>query len=241
MTTSTRHIETSRIQRLSTNRNSCAESDRTRPARKLGLPFSAIAGPSWDDSALRDQGARGFTLSEVVIAATLSVFILAGVLSAFLFIGRTSFAASNYSELESEARRGLEVFAEDVRMAHDIRWNSPQSVTLVIAGSSGPTTVTYAYDGQTNSPTHRSFYRVLGNADSIAPRRALIRNLAPDFSFKRYKLEQPGVIDNTAGSDLETKQIQLTLRAIRSGSTVAATTNSVVSARYVLRNKRVSE
>jgi hypothetical protein len=178
----------------------------------------------------------------VVIASTLSVFVLAGVLSAFLFIGRTSFAASSYSELEAEARRGLEVFAEDVRMARDLRWNNPQSLTLLLpAGEAGPRTITYAYDSDTDSPTYRCFYRVVGEADSPEPRRALIRNLAPDFSFKRYKLEQPGVIDNTAGNDLETKQIQLTLRAIRSGSTVAATTNSVVSARYVLRNKKVSE
>jgi len=216
MTTSTRHIETRRIRPLITRRGARASHDRTSTA-------------------------GGFTLSEVVIAATLSVFILAGVLSAFLFIGRTSFAASTYSELEAEARRGLDVFAEDVRMAHDIRWNGPQSVTLVIAGGSGPTTVTYAYDSQTDSPTYRSFYRVEGNADSSASRRELIRNLAPDFSFRRYKLEQPGVIDNTAASDLETKQLQLTLRAVRSGSTVATTTNSVVSARYVLRNKKVSE
>ncbi len=185
---------------------------------------------------------RGFTLSEVIIASTLSVFVLAGVLSAFLFIGRTSFAASSYSELEAEARRGLEVFAEDVRMARDVRWNGPQSLTLLLPGEDkDPLTITYAYDSDPQSPTYRCFYRVVGEAGSAEPRRALIRNLAPDFAFKRYKLEQPGVIDNTAGNDLETKQIQLTLRAIRSGSTVAATTNSVVSARYVLRNKKVSE
>lgn len=185
--------------------------------------------------------ACGFTLSEVLIAATLSVFVLAGVMSAFLFIGRSSFAASSYSELEIEARRALEVFAEDVRMANDVRWNNQQSLTLVITREGGPERVTYAYDGDSGSRTYRSFYRVHGNADSSEPRRELIRNLAPDFAFKRYKLEQPGVIDNAAASDLETKQIQLTLRAIRSGTTVAATTNSVVSARYILRNKRVSE
>lgn len=185
--------------------------------------------------------AAGFTLSEVLIAATLSVFVLAGVMSAFLFIGRSSFAASSYSELESEARRGLETFAEDVRMADDVRWNNPQSLTLIITRSEGPERITYAYDSDASSDTFRSFYRMRGNADSTEPRRELIRNLAPDFAFKRYKLEQPGVIDNAAGSDLETKQIQLTLRAVRSGATVAATTNSVVSARYVLRNKRVSQ
>ncbi len=201
---------------------------------------TAAALPS-DRTGPARRRIRGFTLSEVLIAATLSVFVLAGVMSAFLFVGRSSFAASSYSELEAEARRGLETFAEDVRMAEDVRWNGPQSLTLVIRRAEGPTRVTYAYDSDTRSETYRSFYRMAGDVDSGQPRRALIRNLAPDFAFKRYKLEQPGVIDNAAGNDLETKQIQLTLRAIRSGSAVAAATNSVVSARYVLRNKRVSQ
>ena len=59
----------------------------------------------------------GFTLSEVLIAATLSVIVLAGVLSAFLFIGRTGFRTSSYSDLEAEVRHGLDLFADDVRTA----------------------------------------------------------------------------------------------------------------------------
>ncbi len=196
--------------------------------------------PVSEGRALRSLGEGGFTLSEVMIASTLSVFVLAGVLSAFLFIGRSSLSASSYSELESEARRGLEIFAEDVRMATDVRWNGPQSLTLELLGNPGQEFVTYAYDAEPSSPTHRAFYRLEGLPDSIEPRRVLISNLAPDFSFRRYKLEQPGVIDNTASNDLETKQIQLTLRAVRSGLSRADTTHSVVSARYVLRNKRVS-
>ncbi|HEY0946579.1 MAG TPA: hypothetical protein VGD81_14975 [Opitutaceae bacterium] len=176
----------------------------------------------------------------MLIAATLSVFVLAGVLSAFLFVGRTGFLASSYSDLETEVRRGLDLFADDVRMASGISWNSAQSVTLQLPDAMGGTTrVTYAYDTERNSPTHRCFYRMEGDAASREPRRVLVHN-AEDFAFKRYKLEQPGVLDNTAANDLETKQIQITLRAVRQGATTAATTNSVVSARYVLRNKRVS-
>lgn len=182
----------------------------------------------------------GFTLSEVLIAATLSVFILAGVLSAFLFLGRTGFRTSNYSELEAEVRRGLDLFADDVRMASGIRWNNDQSITLTIPTATGETSqVTYAYDSDRNSSTRQCFYRVEGDALSTQPRRVLVHNTA-DFTFRRYKLEQPGVIDNTASNDLETKQIQVILRAVRHGATTAAATNSVVSARYVLRNKRVS-
>ena len=173
------------------------------------------------------------------MAATLSVFVLAGVLSAFLFIGRTGFNVSSYSEMEAQARRGLETFSEDVRMASDVHWNHEQSLTLIRPAGTGPARTTYAYDSTPGSPTYRCFYRVEGDADSSAPRRVLIENVSPDFAFKRYKLEQSGALDPVANSDLETKQIQLTLRAVR-GTQGAAASNAVVSARYVLRNKPVS-
>src|ERR1051325_3107593 len=68
----------------------------------------------------------GFTLTEVIIAATLSTFMLAGILSAFLMIGRTGFLASSYSELEAETRRGLDIFGQDVRKATNLHWNTSQ-------------------------------------------------------------------------------------------------------------------
>lgn len=190
-------------------------------------------------STRRTDRAAGFTLSEVLIVATLSAFVLAGVLSAFLFIGRAGFNASSYSELEAQARRSLEIFAEDARMASDIRWDSAQSLTFVFAAG-GTAVVTYAYDGDPASPTYRAFYRAEGDHPPASARRVLIHNVAPDFAFRRYKLEQPGVLDAFATNDLETKHIQLTLRAVR-GTHGAVATNSVISARYVLRNKRVSQ
>jgi Tfp pilus assembly protein PilV len=183
----------------------------------------------------------GFTLVEVVVAATLSVLILTGVLSAFLMVGRTGYAAGNYSEMEAQTRNALEIFGADARKASDIRWIDAQTITLFVVGTgTSATAVTYAYDPVTTSDTYRSFYRLPGEANSTAPRAVLVRNVAPDFFFKRFKLEQSGGVDNTAASDLETKQIQVTLRAIRTGATTVATTQSAVSARYILRNKRVS-
>lgn len=187
-----------------------------------------------------DRRAAGFSLTELIIAATLSGFVLAGVLSAFVFIGRSGFRASSLSELENEARRGLEIFAEDARRASDIRWNHAQSITFTLpAGAAGNTQVTYAYD-PAGGGAAGNFYRLPGDAASTQPRRVLIHGLAPDFTFKRYKLEQPGVAENAAASDLETKQIQLVLRAQRTSLVTAGVSQSVVSARYILRNKRVS-
>lgn len=198
--------------------------------------------PAGRDSA-RPRPSRhgGFTLTEVIIAATLSTVVLAGVLSAFLMIGRTGFVASSYSELEAQTRRGLETFGNDVRKATDIRWNSSQSITLSVAtAGSASSLVTYAYDTAAGSPTEGCFYRVIGDAASTEPRRVLIRNVASDFAFQRFKLEQTGQTDNTATSDLETKQLQVTLRASRTGVTTVAANQSALSARYVLRNKRVA-
>lgn len=182
----------------------------------------------------------GFSLAEVLIATTLSAFVLAAVMSTFLFLGRTGLRAQDLSELETQVRRGLETFAQEARLATDVRWNGTQSVTLTLPAGSPAPLVTYAYDADRSSATYRTFYRVEGNAASGAPRRVLMRNLATDFTFKRYKLEQNGVADNTAANDLETKQLQIVLRAERTHQTTAGASQSVASARYVLRNKRVS-
>jgi prepilin-type N-terminal cleavage/methylation domain-containing protein len=184
---------------------------------------------------------HGFTLTEVIVAATLSSFLMAGVLSAFLMVGRTGFLASSYSELEAETRRGLDIFGADVRKASGIQWNSAQSVTLTLPTATNATTqVTYAYDTATSTSTSKCFYRLVGPPTSTLPVRILIHNVASDFAFRRYKLEQTGQSDNTATTDLETKQIEVNLRASRTGVTAMAANQAALSARYVLRNKRVA-
>jgi type II secretory pathway pseudopilin PulG len=192
--------------------------------------------PEWPD-------ARGaFTLTEVMVAAVLTVLVLAGVLSTFLLIGRTGYNSSAYSATEAEVRRGLESFAEDVRQASDIHWTSGQCITLTVPTATNATQlVTYAYDEDSGSGTYQCFYRQPGPADSTGPRQVLMHGVADDFAFHRYKLEQAGVADNAATNDLETKQIQLNLRAVHIGRTTVATTQTAVSARFVLRNKRVSD
>jgi Tfp pilus assembly protein PilV len=179
---------------------------------------------------------RGYTLVEVLISATIAGFILLGVLTTFLMIGRNGYNAANYSIMESEARRALETFSEEARMASNIIWNSANSVTFTVAAASSYQ-VTYAYDSSAAGATAQCFYRMLGTAASGNAKLILVRNVT-DFSFRRYKVING--VDYTANNDLETKQIQITLRAVRTGITTVATTNAVLSARVVLRNKVVS-
>ncbi|MBP6507309.1 MAG: prepilin-type N-terminal cleavage/methylation domain-containing protein [Opitutaceae bacterium] len=176
--------------------------------------------------ARRDRR-KGFTLVEILIGASLSTFILAGVMTSFLFLGRSGANLQNYSDMEAQARRGLEYFAEDVRQASAITWNSATSVTLIVNSGN----VTYAYNSTTRIFTRNTV--------------TLISGITPGtFSFKSYNVtgaEMP--LTNAtellaAGSS--TKQLQISLSATRTSTTVVAATNTVLSARFILRNKIVT-
>jgi len=182
-------------------------------------------------SAAAHRRRRGFTLVELMVSATLSTFILAGILSTFLFLGRSGANLRNYSDMESQARKALEVFAQDVRQASAITWTASSSVTLVV------NTVSITY---THSTATDTFTRVIG-----ASSQNLITGIASgSFTFKAFNVagsEMPltTAAERTAASS-STKQLQISLEASRSTTTVATATNLVLSARYVLRNKVVT-
>ena len=186
----------------------------------------------------RDPRRAGFTLVELIAASGLSAIILTGLLSSFVLLGKNSYNAANYSMMEAESRRALELFTEEARMADNLTWNNAYSVTLSVVTASGvSTSVTYAYDNGTNGNTAKCFYRKTGTATSTDTPLILVRNVT-DFAFRRYKIVNG--TDFTATNDLETKQLQIALRTVRTGSTTVNATNAVLSARVVLRNKRVS-
>ncbi len=172
------------------------------------------------------------SLVEVMIGATLAAFVLAGVISTFLFLGRSGANISNYSEMESEARTGLEYFAQDTRQASDLTWNSATSVTLRVNG----TDITYSY-----SSANETFSRTMGSSTTD-----LVDGVS-QFTFSGYMITGASVdlsdlttaAKRDAASDV-TKQLQVYLKASRSSVTVTTATNTVLSARYILRNKRVT-
>lgn len=148
-------------------------------------------------------------------------------------LGRSGVNVASYSMSESEIRRAMEEFGQDVRMASDLTWNSSTSVTLTVPSqyTSYGNRVTYAYDDTTSGTSARSFYRVPGLPNSSAPRTIFVRDVS-EFAFARFNR-----LDGPATSNDETKRLQLTMNVRRSGQTVVAATTSAVSASYLLRNK----
>ncbi|MDO8540547.1 MAG: prepilin-type N-terminal cleavage/methylation domain-containing protein [Opitutaceae bacterium] len=180
---------------------------------------------------------RGFTLVEIMVSTGLSTIVMTGVLSSFILMGKNSYNAANYSVMEAESRRALETFTEEARMASNITWTSSNSVTLSVVNDTSTYLVTYAYDTGSSGSTAKCFYRRLGDSSSTQPAQILVRSVT-DFAFRRYKVVNGS--DFSAANDLETKQLQITLRTVRTGTTTVNATNAVLSARVVLRNKHVS-
>lgn len=188
--------------------------------------------PSLTRSRLaRPVRARGFTLVEVIIGATLAGFILTAILTAFLFLGRSGANLQNYTDMESQGRRALERFAEDVRQASAISWGSATSVTLTV----NATAITYAYNAGAGT-----FTRQTGGATTT-----LINGIiSGSFAFKAYNVSGTELPLSTSAqltaAGINTKQLQLSLKASRTTRTVARATNLVLSARFILRNKIVT-
>ncbi len=171
---------------------------------------------------------QGFTLVEVMICASIGSFVLLGVLTMFLFLGRSSVNLGNYSDMEAQSRKALELFAEDTRQASSVTWTSAESVTMSVNGAA----VTYSYASGTFTRTKSTVTTKLVTGIT-------------SFTFLAYTINGTAITDFSSAAQLTianhtTKQIQISLSAARNSKTVATSTNIVLSARYVMRNKLVT-
>jgi Tfp pilus assembly protein PilW len=201
-------------------------------------------------SANRRAPARaGFTLVEIMICTGISSFVMLGLLTCFGMIARSGTSLYNYADMEEQARRGLERFSEDSRMASAIAWTDATNVALTIphvAADAYTNTVTYWWDNTGGSATYHCFLRREVATDSAGATTGtttttLIRNVQT-FQFDRWQAGGATGVQATSDANTDQLQIHLTLRKQGSerGTTstaIVAATNLVVSARYILRNK----
>ena len=193
-------------------------------------PAGGLASP-------KPTGEGGFTLVELMIGSSLGAFILAAVLSTFLFMGRSGANLQNYNDMEAQARKALEYFAEDTRQASGVTWGTDdKTVSLTV----GINTITYQYNASA-----RRFARqeVVTATSAVVSTRVLVTGITT-FAFTAYNISGSNVpISTTAertAANGTTKQLQISLESSRTNTTVVAATNTVLSARFVLRNKRVT-
>ncbi|WP_221030620.1 PilW family protein [Actomonas aquatica] len=169
----------------------------------------------------------GFTLVELMVSSAASVFVLAGIISTFLFLSRSGVGLGQYNEMETQARATYQVFGEDCRTATDASWSDATTLVLTVDGDA----IVYEFDASGGS-----FIRTAnGNSQVIADEISA-------FSFKAFDINTNALdvasAPSTAGGPA--KMIQVDLDLSRQEVTTVRSTQRLISARFVLRNKKVS-
>lgn len=165
----------------------------------------------------------GFTLAELLVATTLSSLVFAALFSAFIFMGRSTLGISNYSSMNTESRFGLEIFGRDMRSAENIAEGFSSTGFTIVVPNAGE--VTYRYDA--DHPDRPLFRR------DDEGEQAIMTGVE-ELNFRYFDLQA-----EAATVPIQVKQIQLQLKLVREAINIE-NTEKVVSARYIMRNKKVS-
>ncbi len=162
-----------------------------------------------------------------MVSSAVSVFVLAGVISTFLFLSRSGVGLGQYNEMETQARRTYQLFGEDCRTATNAAWTDANTLNLTVSG----VTVTYHFDTATNQ-----FVRIANGESTV------IADEISAFAFKAFDINTQALDVAAAPTAIggPAKMIQVDLDLSRQEVTTTLTTQRLISARFVLRNKKVS-
>ena len=233
------------------------------PPRTCGRSRGGISDPALQ--AVRKPTA-GFTLVELLIGMSLSLLIMGGVLSSYIFLGRSftrslGITSANQPNLESQGRRALAYFAQDVRMASGISGTpSASSLTLILPTGTSTKNVAYYFNNTAAAvsvtlaaySTTVPAYTLVRVDGSNGATMILLTNLltnppnSPYFYFRYY--DASGYPYDNGASPYATgtnylpgiKQLSMTFIA-QAGSSTNGTLTQVYrsnSSRLILRNKQ---
>ncbi|MFP4540235.1 MAG: type II secretion system protein J [Opitutales bacterium] len=178
-------------------------------------------------SARRLRTARaGFTLVEILIAMTLSALALTVTASGLLALGKGSESLLNYSEMNTESRAALELLGRHLRSTQDVSAASATGFVITRLDSAGqPQDLRYNYEADKGTLTVTDL--ATGDAE------ILLRDVS-SLTLAYYTLQQA-----PTSNALEVKHVQLEAELERQVLSVA-NRNYIISARFMLRNRRVS-
>ncbi len=168
----------------------------------------------------------GFTLVEIMIAMALATVLLAGATAVMLAMAKGSESLINYSEMNTQSRRALSNLGTNLRSGMDIIDASETHLTFTRLPEAGPPEeLTFRYD----SGNQQLILELEDGSSEI-----VLRDVT-SLNFHYYTHLQ----DSTT-HPLEIKHVQLEAELTR--RVVSLTNrNYVISARFMLRNKRVND
>jgi prepilin-type N-terminal cleavage/methylation domain-containing protein len=166
----------------------------------------------------------GFTLFEVMVAVFLGTIMLGSAFAVLLSLNRGSVALTHYTEMNAQSRQVMELFGRDMRMTSDVSRADDQVLVVDTLNHDG-NVVEVIWDFDT---VKAEVVRTEGGVS-----RVLLRNVE-DFNLNYFTLRR-----DPTNHPLEVKEVQLEV-LIRRPVLAATTTNHIVSARFMMRNRKVS-
>jgi len=171
----------------------------------------------------------------MLIAMTLAALVLAGTTSAIMALVKGSQSLVNYSEMNTESRFALENLGRNLRSANSVKAVANDGFRITRVRSDGTQEdLRYDYDAQARTLS-------LSNLTS-GENRVLLHDVNSPHAAIYYKLKPTygtGAAAEPTSNPLEVKHVQLEAE-LRRDVLNLANRNYIISARFMLRNHRVS-
>lgn len=171
------------------------------------------------------RAAGGFTLVEMMITMGILSMIIATGLTAVTFISQSSTSLSNYTIMSTDSRHALERAARDFRMGFNVNSATSTTIDFDIYGKAGAIdNIVYTY-----SSSNKTLYR----SENGSSNEAVLEDLQ-NFQFNYYNLRR-----ESTTAPISIKEVQLE-GIMRRHVLVLTNTNYIISARFMMRNRAVS-
>lgn len=220
----------------------------------MRIPFTSFARPRAPRAKApvpdRRRAAKGFTLVELMVGAALSAAVMAAVLSSYIYLGRGLNRLANQQTLETETRRTLAYFTQDVQSATGLTSTiSATRVSLVVPSATGTNTVTYYYNNSSSSTSVSingtsvtmaadALTRCVYDGSTVTP-QTLLRNISTGgLTFSYYDGAGNAYASYTnyiAG--IKQLSLQVTTQAGSANNGTQTRPYQAASSRLVLRNR----
>jgi len=190
------------------------------------------ANPSFSKSRY-----RAYTLVELIVATGLLSIVLVSMVGTFMVFASGSKGVAAYTEMSQQSRKALELFARDIRAAEDVTTATQYDLLIQIPEDTyyGGGTVQYTFDSEFGI-----YSRIVRDKfDAVTSNEILLDGVA-QFTFGFFDpLGQP--LDYTQQSLLlSVKSVQIDAEMVRGVSRTEAT-DYIISARFMMRNRPVTE
>lgn len=161
---------------------------------------------------------------ELMLAVMITSLVLGGIVATLNFWARGSISIANYADMSSGCRRAIDTFAYDVRMANGVSVCTGNTFTFNAFDSGSSTVVvSYTFDSGTNE-----FKRTYDGVTKV------LLDDVDQFAFEYFDQNR-----NATSSIISVKMVQIGA-VIQKQVLNINTTDEIISARFMLRNRRLS-